>query len=581
MNNKVLEEQPQCKNSEGPEVISKVEDIFTELARKFKNPEISKSDGRFPMYVIFSSKKGIIEKYGRQTFSVMDFEMKRLASAIQKKPGWGAITFYPDDAGSAVHFGLTAIDSVDPWNLKLSIADLDKFLAKKGSMIGALLIVGGPDIVPFHNLPNPTEDMDEEVASDNPYSTVDANYFVPEWPVGRLPGDSDNEPGLLLEQLRKLISNHSQVDEELPWWMRLLRELKVNVLWSRLFNKKLVQKTIPSFGYSAAVWRRSSAEVYKSIGEVQTMLTSPPESSGSFDPGQIYRSKLAYFNLHGVEDGSSWYGQREIGGSTSGPDYPVAITPENVIKNGHSPKVVFTEACYGGHILNKKENEALALRFIGIGTSAFIGSTCISYGSVREPLIAADLLGYLFWKNICDDYLAGDALVRAKVEYVREMNKRQGFLDGEDQKTLISFVLFGDPLENIDFQKPSKKRALRMKMQPAVNMMQRQKDNSEEKQTLSEATLMEVKMAVEPYLPGIDQADVRISHQYLICDAEFKNCYIGSSLGKQHPSGVDGNKKQVVVTIRKEVKSANINHYHYVRAKLDSSGNLIGLAVSR
>jgi tetratricopeptide (TPR) repeat protein len=152
------------RNVENEEVISKVEEVFSNLAKKLKNPEITKTDGRFPMYVIFTSKKMIIEKYGRQTFSVLDFEIKRLASAIQKKHGWGAISFYPDDAGSAVHYGMTAIDSIDPWNLKLAIADLDKFLAKKGSMIGALLIVGGPDIVPFHNLPNPTDDMDESWA---------------------------------------------------------------------------------------------------------------------------------------------------------------------------------------------------------------------------------------------------------------------------------------------------------------------------------------------------------------------------------------------------------------------------------
>ena len=51
-------------------------------------------------------------------------------------------------------------------------------LAKHGEMIGALLIVGGPDIIPFHNLPNPVDDLDMEVPSDNPYGTRDENYFI-------------------------------------------------------------------------------------------------------------------------------------------------------------------------------------------------------------------------------------------------------------------------------------------------------------------------------------------------------------------------------------------------------------------
>jgi hypothetical protein len=59
------------------------------------------------------------------------------------------------------------VDEIDPWKLKLALADLDQALSKKGAMIGALLIVGGPDVVPFHKLPNPTDDMDREVYSDN------------------------------------------------------------------------------------------------------------------------------------------------------------------------------------------------------------------------------------------------------------------------------------------------------------------------------------------------------------------------------------------------------------------------------
>ena len=36
-------------------------------------------------------------------------------------------------------------------------------------------------------LPNPTDDADPDIPSDNPYATADDNYFVPEWPIARLP----------------------------------------------------------------------------------------------------------------------------------------------------------------------------------------------------------------------------------------------------------------------------------------------------------------------------------------------------------------------------------------------------------
>jgi len=85
-----------------------------------------------------------------------------------------------DDPSSMANFGLKPTLSEDPWALKLALVDLDKALAQKGLMIGALLIVGGPDVVPHHKLPNPVADIDTEVPSDNPYGTIDENYFIPE-----------------------------------------------------------------------------------------------------------------------------------------------------------------------------------------------------------------------------------------------------------------------------------------------------------------------------------------------------------------------------------------------------------------
>ena len=81
-------------------------------------------------------------------------------------------------------------------------------------MIGALLIVGGPEIVPFHRLPNPLDDPDIDVPSDNPYATRDENYFIPEWPVGRLPGGSDADPRLLVAALRRISAHHVDLSSE-------------------------------------------------------------------------------------------------------------------------------------------------------------------------------------------------------------------------------------------------------------------------------------------------------------------------------------------------------------------------------
>ncbi|MEK7278766.1 MAG: hypothetical protein AAB427_15550, partial [Chloroflexota bacterium] len=112
-------------------------------------------------------------------------------------------------------------------------------------------------------------------------------------------------------------------------------------------------------------------------------------------------------------------------------------------KNGAAaPRVVFSEACYGANILGKGEPEAaLSLQFLSDGAGAFVGSTKIAYGSIGMPLIGADLLGRYFWEGVAGGLPVGEALRRAKISLAQTMHKQQSFLDGEDQKTLITFLL--------------------------------------------------------------------------------------------------------------------------------------------
>ena len=250
---------------------------FDKIAKNLKRPVIGRSDGRFPAYVIFSSWTGLQAQYGPQTSGVIDLELRRLSDAVKKRTGWDTMVFYPDDEKSTAALGLQPADGTDPWKLKLSLADLDKALAKKGEMIGMLLIVGGPQVVPFHELPNPTDDYDEKIQSDNPYSTLDSNYFVPEWPVGRLPGEAGADAGLLLEQVRALIANHNRsrrmksMTEGSVYWPFL-------VLIQGFIEALTARRQSANIGYSAAVWRRSSTAVFRPVGSPSNILVSPPQS---------------------------------------------------------------------------------------------------------------------------------------------------------------------------------------------------------------------------------------------------------------------------------------------------------------
>ena len=143
--------------------IEEIQSDFATIANKINKAELIHTDGRFPCYVIFTSRKNLTQKYGENTASVVIDAMRDLALKLVSLPGWNGCVFVPDDAQSTQEFGLTPITTADAWKLKLSLVDLDKVLASRGEMIGALLIVGGDDIVPFHLLPNPTDDSDLNV----------------------------------------------------------------------------------------------------------------------------------------------------------------------------------------------------------------------------------------------------------------------------------------------------------------------------------------------------------------------------------------------------------------------------------
>ena len=547
------------------------------LGRKLRKSSTARADGRFPIYVILTIKANLVKQYGKSTADVIEREMQKLAVLFQKRQGWGAMVYMPDNAKRMAKLGIPVLETIDPWKIKLAVSDLDGALGKRGEMIGSMLIIGGPEIVPFHSLPNPTDDSDADVPSDNPYATLDTNYFIPEWPIGRLPGEAGTDAGLLLAQLRSVVAAHERSLNNLSWARRFSN-------WLKQFGEDPLsmlspQKKPHNFGYSAAIWRRSSLATFRPIGEGKHLVISPPEFSGSISAEKISTARLGYFNLHGLPDAAEWFGQRDVLEAKTGPDYPIALSQKDLIKTGRSPEVVFSEACYGAFILGKNAADSMALKFIDINTRAFVGSTCISYGSINAPLIGADLLGNLFWKFLLNGSPSGEALMRAKIELVREMNKRQGYLDGEDQKTIISFVLYGDPFLGNSMEFPVIKSVYRENDEPDISIIcDRKEEDLESGSHVTNEALASVKEILEPYLPGIDKARIHICQQQPECTGDDHRCPSADLGQKVHHPEVSEN---VVVTISKEVKMAQYNHTQFARVTLDPQGKMVKLAISK
>jgi hypothetical protein len=276
----------------------------------------------------------------------------------------------------------------------------------------SVMIVGGPDIVPFHEAPNPTlHDGDETVPGDWTYGSEQP--FAPlKWPVGRIPGAAGGDVDLLV---------------------RLLGRAAAPAQPARGARK--------AFGYSTAVWRRAAEQVYAAIDAPERMLISPPTLAATLDRRLLDGARLVYCNLHGVRDGPPWYGQAE-----EHPALMTALRPADLAGLDLRGALVVSEACYGAAIAGRDEHTSLALAFLAGGALGFLGATGISYGPPAPPPGEADLLALHFLRAAAwPGATLGSAFVAARDGMLSETLARQHMLDEDDQKTLLQFVLYGDP----------------------------------------------------------------------------------------------------------------------------------------
>ena len=548
------------------------EQDLEEIIQKNILPRELKDDQKKPVYVVLSIKNKLIAKYGEKSSSVIIAEIKKLADSASLNFGWQSVVFFPDDLNCMRLYNLDPLVEINPWKIKLALVDLDKYLSTKKQMISGVLIVGGTDIVPFHALPNPTDDKDKEVLSDNPYSTLDVNYFVPEWPVGRLPDEATNDPGLLLKQIRQ-ITQANQMNYHLSnWWIGVKDLLRILghpfELIHHLMNKPV------NYGYSASIWRRSSLAAFRPIGNGNHLRVTPPFDSSNLDIELLKKSKYAYFNLHGLADSAEWYGQKDISEDKQGPDFPTAITAKQLMKSGSVPSIVFSEACYGAFVEKKTSDDSIALKFKDAGNSVFIGSTCIAYGSINTPLTGADLLAFIFWKFVQDGQSAGEAFMQAKVSFAKLMMQRQGYLDGEDQKILLSFVYYGDPSAKFTQKNNSVKSFSRNVDLFKIKAISDHDETETIGNRISGEILTKIKNDLKIYLPGIDSAEIRI-HQ----DQPEKDS--GPIEFGKMSSSVHSSTGHTKISYYRPAINQNNRHFQYARVTVDNDGKMVKLVMSR
>lgn len=345
--------------------------------------------------IIISHRENLIAKYGREDFCRIEEGLVELEKSMEY-------------AGVESHTHW--VESSDPEKVRRSITNVERRFTPRPV---SLLIVGGDDIIPFFRLKNEVEDGDLRIHSDAPYASKLEDWTIPERAVGRIPGTK--EAGFLLKLLERAAQRHL----------------------------KDSSRRKSGFGYSASKWKAASKAVYGVITPKGRLELSPPVTKKDFSPEWLKKRSFLYFNLHGLKERSEWYGERALRDPEDYPQFPAALLPDLIPEL--SGAVVFSEACYGGYILNKGVKTSLALKFLDRNADCFVGSSAIAYGPHKPPSTEADLLCKYFLQYVTRGARYGNAFMNAKRDFVKKMLRIQGYLDEDDVKTLLEFNLFGDP----------------------------------------------------------------------------------------------------------------------------------------
>lgn len=400
------------------------------------------SAGRGLTQVILSGRGALERRFGSAAAEAVDRRLRALADALQRR-GIQAHVCYYDDAASLDLSGDARVAPVhqDPAAIRELVRSLAASLAERARELGVLLIVGGDDVVPFHRLPNPIPDDDPLVLSDNPYASDDAGHTIPQRIVARVPDGDSGDPGLLLAALDVMIAHHSRRTER-----------------SRLILPRRNPRSELVAGYCAEVWRETSREVLDALEAGAPLLHCPPQRAEDLDTRALARP-LLYLNLHGAQGLPNFYGQPDEPWSGPATRLPVALRPDQVADGLAAGGMLLSEACYGAELSGRTVANSIPLQALASGARAFVGATVNAYGSSQTPLVAADLLFERMMAHLAQGLSLGEALHHARHEFAQEMYRRQGYLDDVDVKTLIEFVLLGDPWVSLD-AKPSETRSL-------------------------------------------------------------------------------------------------------------------------
>jgi len=396
-------------------------------------PVIAANDGQ--VHLMIGNRAALTRRFGVDGWRRIDDQLQKVCSVLRSQ-GMTLIAGYIDVADSLV-LGDLVVRQPIPADA-LAVRDVIRRFADHCSAaqveLATVVIIGGDECIPFHRLQNPIPDDDRVIFSDNPYACDDAGYLIPQRIVSRLPEGDDDDPTLLLNMLTTMTEYHrtahhqGRMGFDVAAWLRIR-----SAVGDRLAR-----------GVAAEVWQEPSRMVLRNLHSDARLILSPPHTNQSGSHKIIAGREVLYLNLHGAAGMPHFYGQpADVWGAATA--LPIALSPDQIQRSAVAGTIIISEACYGAELAGRNMRNSIPLKALSQGALAFIGATVNAYGSAAAPLLGADLLFERLTHHLATGMPVGMALHYARLEFAQTMYDRQGFLDDVDMKTLIEFILLGDP----------------------------------------------------------------------------------------------------------------------------------------
>jgi hypothetical protein len=176
-------------------------------------------------------------------------------------------------------------------------------------------------------------------------------------------------------------------------------------------------------------------------------LLCPPISDAADTPAvrDKLSARLHMIKCHGNKGDATFWGYSESDQRTK--ERPCAAINSATLKTLLKPSpVVASMCCFGAQIFPPKDADTwpVASTYLRKGALGFVGSTMMAWVGT-SGMGPADWIVQAYLKNVLEGESLGNAFLASKQDYRSHYSLQADILTDHEEKTLIEYVLLGDP----------------------------------------------------------------------------------------------------------------------------------------